>query len=249
MSLGFHASICRIAAKFTPYRDECLPERPLFCQAPVQRGFTLMELLVVIVLMGIIATVASALFLDNEDEIKRDIAKYEMSEIRKALVQFRHDVGHFPGLDEGGGSEVFADDTCFEDRDGDSPDECESDRPYRLRLLWACAAPSGEGESEEEEESVPPYEEDSHCKEYNPDIKRGWNGPYIQPKRQLTNDRLLDPWGYPYVLLAPDDDKRGLGNARLVSAGPDMEFQSLTEPEKETACNSEGDDLVLCLVR
>jgi general secretion pathway protein G len=60
------------------------------------RGFTLLELLAVISLLGILAVVAVTSLDGVEDEASIKITKVEMSELRKALRQFKRDVGHFP---------------------------------------------------------------------------------------------------------------------------------------------------------
>lgn len=60
------------------------------------RGFTLLELLAVITLLGILAVVAVISLDGVEDESTIKITKVEMSELRKALRQFKRDVGHFP---------------------------------------------------------------------------------------------------------------------------------------------------------
>jgi general secretion pathway protein G len=60
------------------------------------QGFTLIELLVVVALLAIMASVA-VLSLDTTRSVaEEDATRYEMSLIRKALLQFKYDVRHFP---------------------------------------------------------------------------------------------------------------------------------------------------------
>lgn len=60
------------------------------------QGFTLLELLVVVTLMALMAGVALLAGDGVEDQARYDATKVEMAELRKALLQFRRDVGHFP---------------------------------------------------------------------------------------------------------------------------------------------------------
>lgn len=60
------------------------------------QGFTLIELLVVVSLLAVLATMA---LISNEgvnEQAEIDATKYEMAELRKALLQFKRDVGAFP---------------------------------------------------------------------------------------------------------------------------------------------------------
>jgi general secretion pathway protein G len=62
-----------------------------------KRGFTLIELMVVIVILGIIATMAFVFVLDKPDETRWTTAQSEMAEITKALNDYalNHD-GDYP---------------------------------------------------------------------------------------------------------------------------------------------------------
>lgn len=53
-----------------------------------RRGFTLVELMVVIVILGIIGTIAFVFVLDNPDKAKWEKARTEMGEIHKALSTY-----------------------------------------------------------------------------------------------------------------------------------------------------------------
>lgn len=67
-------------------------------KSPIIHGFTLLELLLVVTLMAVLAAVALATYDGVADQAKYDATKAEMTEIRKALLQFRHDVGDFPAV-------------------------------------------------------------------------------------------------------------------------------------------------------
>ncbi|MHC4839403.1 MAG: type II secretion system protein [Planctomycetota bacterium] len=57
------------------------------------RGFTLIELMVVIVILGIIGTMAFVFVLDNPDKAKWTKAQTEMMEIGKAVGMYKLDNG------------------------------------------------------------------------------------------------------------------------------------------------------------
>ena len=60
------------------------------------QGFTLIELLVVVSLLAVLATVALIANEGVNEQAEIDATKYEMAELRKALLQFKRDVGAFP---------------------------------------------------------------------------------------------------------------------------------------------------------
>lgn len=59
-------------------------------------GFTLLELLTVLMLIAIVATAAVMAYDGVRDQAEYDATKAEAAELRKALLQFRRDVGDFP---------------------------------------------------------------------------------------------------------------------------------------------------------
>ncbi|MBK6911888.1 MAG: prepilin-type N-terminal cleavage/methylation domain-containing protein [bacterium] len=67
-----------------------------------QRGFTLVELLVVIVVLGIIATIAVPRFLASQDRAHVVAAVADVDHFRKALAVYEVDYGAYP--DQGFGS-------------------------------------------------------------------------------------------------------------------------------------------------
>lgn len=114
------------------------------------QGFTLLELLVVVSLMAVLATVA---LLANEgvsDQAELDATKVEMAELRKALLQFRRDVGHFP-------------DAAGLIAEGE-----------RLALLSSCQSIDNTKIN-----TTAGVSYDDGCNVWNPDTHRGWHGPYV----------------------------------------------------------------------
>ncbi len=195
---------------------------------PSQGGFTLIELLVVISLVGLLA-IGIVVSLDGVDDDARErLTKAEMGELRKALLQFRRDIGHFPGVD--------------------SPFPPAEDEV--LDLLRDCQS-DDEPEDADDDASLT-Y--DPGCRPYNIDTARGWNGPYALPERMDDPVRTgyFDAWGNPYRLYDQGDAVPGSGMARIVSFGPDGQDGLAGSPNSDaTDCNpiAGSDDIVLCLVQ
>lgn len=65
------------------------------------RGFTLLELLVVMVIIGLLAGFVGPRFFSQVGKSEVKTAKAQITSIGKALDQFRLDVGRYPTTDEG----------------------------------------------------------------------------------------------------------------------------------------------------
>ena len=67
-----------------------------------QRGFTLMELLAVIVIIGVLAATIGSRFLGQTEKAKAGAAKAEMGQqIVQALDLFKLEAGRYPSAQEG----------------------------------------------------------------------------------------------------------------------------------------------------
>jgi prepilin-type N-terminal cleavage/methylation domain-containing protein len=202
-----------------------------------ESGFTLLELLLVIALLAVTAGVAVQGYEGVQDQGRYDATRFEMAELRKALLQFRRDSGtnDFPrqGIydctDAANGNPAGANpDMDFLEEAGSTDAEkiawCQS--PANFWMLFVD--PLGDG--------------------WNPDTHRGWNGPYLQRKSGLISyEGVDDAWGVadPYqspFILVNDDDK-----ARIVSIGPDNVYDGEGANPCEPPAGS--DDIVLCLLR
>ena len=64
-------------------------------------GFTLIEVLVVVAILGILAAIVVPRILDRPDEAKRVAAKTDVSAIVQALKLYRLDNGFYPSTDQG----------------------------------------------------------------------------------------------------------------------------------------------------
>jgi len=64
-------------------------------------GFTLLELLVVIVIIGMLAGLVAPRYFDQVSKSNTKIAKAQIDSLEKALDQYRLDVGSYPSSEQG----------------------------------------------------------------------------------------------------------------------------------------------------
>jgi general secretion pathway protein G len=67
-----------------------------------QSAFTLIEIMVVIVILGILATLVVPKFLDYPEKAKRATAHLQINSLKSALGLYKLDVSHYPTAAEGG---------------------------------------------------------------------------------------------------------------------------------------------------
>ena len=65
------------------------------------RGFTLLELLVVIVIIGLLAGLVAPRYFDQVAKSNTKIARAQIDSLEKALDQYRLDVGSYPSTEQG----------------------------------------------------------------------------------------------------------------------------------------------------
>lgn len=65
------------------------------------RGFTLLELLVVIVIIGLLAGLVAPRYFDQVAKSNTKIARAQIDSLEKALDQYRLDVGSYPTTEQG----------------------------------------------------------------------------------------------------------------------------------------------------
>lgn len=68
---------------------------------PRVKGFTLLELLVVVVIIGLLASYVGPRYFDQVGKSETQVAKAQIDAFEKALEQYRLDVGRFPSSDQG----------------------------------------------------------------------------------------------------------------------------------------------------
>lgn len=64
-------------------------------------GFTLIELMIVVVILGLLATIIMPKILDRPEQARRIKAKVDIRNIQSALALFKTDTGRFPTTSEG----------------------------------------------------------------------------------------------------------------------------------------------------
>ena len=66
-----------------------------------QKGFTLIEIMVVVIILGLLAGIVLPKILGREEEAKVSTAKVQMKSIESALDAFKLDNGFYPATDQG----------------------------------------------------------------------------------------------------------------------------------------------------
>ena len=69
--------------------------------SPSSKAFTLIELMIVIVILGLLSTIIMPRILSRPEQARRMKAKVDIRNIESAMALFRTDVGRFPDTSEG----------------------------------------------------------------------------------------------------------------------------------------------------
>jgi general secretion pathway protein G len=75
--------------------------RPHMPRTLVEKGFTLLELLVVIVIIGLLAGYVAPRYFSQVGKSEIQVAKAQIDSLEKALDQFRLDMRRYPNAEEG----------------------------------------------------------------------------------------------------------------------------------------------------
>lgn len=70
-------------------------------QSSIRRGFTLIELMIVVVILGLLATTVMPKILSKPDQARRTKAMVDIRSVQSALAMFKTDTGRFPTTAEG----------------------------------------------------------------------------------------------------------------------------------------------------
>ncbi|WP_309400857.1 prepilin-type N-terminal cleavage/methylation domain-containing protein [Cerasicoccus maritimus] len=133
------------------------------------RGFTLLELLVVVSVLAAVAFVATGTYRGVSEDSSDRLVRVEMLEIAKAMRQFKQDTGYYPktgpfALSTDGGS-VNIDDLPARAGSSDTEKTRWFYSPANFDQLMSTNSPlDGTGHQLET---------------WDPDTGRGWRGPYL----------------------------------------------------------------------
>ena len=67
----------------------------------LKKGFTMIELMIVVVILGILATIVVPRFIGREEEARITAARVQISNFETALTMFRLDNGFYPSTEQG----------------------------------------------------------------------------------------------------------------------------------------------------
>ncbi len=99
-------------------------------------GFTLIELMIVVVILGLLATIIMPRILNRPEQARRMKAKIDIRNIESALALFKTDTGRFPTTSEG--FEVLVSDPGIKGYHSDGYLDKVPFDPWGNRYIYIC---------------------------------------------------------------------------------------------------------------
>jgi len=100
------------------------------------KGFTLIELMIVVVILGLLATIIMPRILNRPEQARRTKAKIDIRNIQSALALFKTDTGRFPTTSEG--LEALVSDPGIRGYNPDSYFDKVPVDPWGNRYIYIC---------------------------------------------------------------------------------------------------------------
>jgi general secretion pathway protein G len=124
-------------------------------------GFTLIELMIVVIIMAALAGMVLPRLLDRADDAKKNISRGEIASITTALKFYKLDNGAFPGQEDGGLKALMTKPKSAKHWKGPYLEKDANDpwgRPYQYKYrgdhnstgfdLWSTGLDEGNGEDD-----------------------------------------------------------------------------------------------------
>jgi prepilin-type N-terminal cleavage/methylation domain-containing protein len=194
-------------------------------------GFTLMEIMVVVVIIAVLASVAGPMIGDIINQGKASATRSKMSSLKSAIVTYKNDVGRYP---------FFGDKDKVSCKSAYSADDVLADNADNnvlvnpaVNLGVTCEEKKGDAEN-------------GYWTSFYGKGGRKWKGPYMDSD---PADFMTDSWGTPIRYHAFDH------SLILWSAGPDTLFDAVGNDPSGNVLNSEAyaegvtDDLFISIAR